>query len=331
MREAEVRPADLHERYLQLSREDIERYFADRSRWRECACPACGEDQPVPAIEKDGFKYVECSACHSLYASPRPPKDALDTYYAESPSNTFWAQEFFPRTQAARREKIIRPRVNDILEHERGRELTSGTPTVIDAGAGTGAFLEELVAAAPGVQAIAVEPGGDLADAVRKAGFDCVEKPVEECDELAGRADLVTSFELLEHVHDPLEFVASLGRLAKPGGLVLVTGLGCDGFDIQVLWERSKSITPPHHLNFLSVHGLERLFERAGLRDVAVETPGKLDVEMVGKALDDLGDGAELRFVRLLVERRGEEVAAAFQQFLKDARLSSHTWIWARA
>ena len=285
----------------------------------------------MPAIEKDGFKYAECSACHSLYASPRPPKDALDTYYAESPSNAFWAKEFFPRTQAARREKIIRPRVRQILEHERGRELTAGSSLVVDAGAGTGAFLEELVAAAPSVQAIAVEPGADLAAAVRAAGIECVEKPVEECDQLAGRADLVTSFELLEHVHDPLEFVTSLGRLARPGGVVLITGLGCDGFDIQVLWERSKSITPPHHLNFLSVRGLERLCERAGLSDVAVDTPGQLDAELVSKGLDDLGEGGELRFVRLLLERRGPEIAAAFQSFLREARLSSHTWIWARA
>jgi SAM-dependent methyltransferase len=330
MREAEVRPADLLERYLQLSREDIDRYFADRASWRECACPACGEDQPRPAIEKDGFTYVECSACRSLYASPRPPKEALDAYYVESPSSEFWAREFFPTVAPARREKIIRPRVQRILEHPRGRNLASGSPLVVDAGAGAGVFLVELLAAAPGVEAVAVEPGAELAASARGAGLRVIEQPVESCTELEGAADLVTSFEVLEHVHDPLAFVSSLARLAKPGGLVLVTGLGGDGFDVQVLWERSKSVSPPHHLNFMSVDGLERLFERAGLHDVAVETPGELDVELVRKGLDDIGDSGELRFVRLLVERRGEEVAAAFQRFLQEARLSSHTWIWAR-
>lgn len=202
---------------------------------------------------------------------------------------------------------------------------------VVDAGAGSGVFLTELLAAAPSAQVVAVEPGEDLAEQARARGLRVVEKPVELCDELGGEADVVTSFEVIEHVHDPLEFVRAVARLAKPGGLILVTGLNGDGFDVQVLWSEAKAVSPPHHLNFLSVEGLESLFRRAGLSEIEVETPGELDVEIVRKGLaEGLAPDAP-RFLHLLLERRNGEVGATFQRFLQEARLSSHTWIWATA
>jgi SAM-dependent methyltransferase len=183
----------------------------------------------------------------------------------------------------------------------------------------------------PQADAVAVEPGEDLAAQARTHGLRVVEKPVETSDELAGEADIVTSFEVIEHVHDPLAFVRAVARLAKPGGLVLVTGLNGDGFDVQVLWNDAKAVSPPHHLNFLSIEGLTSLFRRAGLGEVEIDTPGELDVEIVRKGLaEGLAPDAP-RFVRLLLERRDDEVGEQFQAFLRAARLSSHTWIWATA
>jgi 2-polyprenyl-3-methyl-5-hydroxy-6-metoxy-1,4-benzoquinol methylase len=331
MKEADIRPARVHERYLTLTQEDTKTFFADHESWAECPCPGCGSESVAPAFTKHGFRYVECTACASLFASPRPPQSALDHFYRDAPSSRYWAQEFFPAAEEARREKIIRPRVRRILEHERVRRLGSDRPVVVDVGAGAGVFLTELLEAAPGAKVVAVEPGEDLADQARSRGLQVVEEPVEQCGELTGEADIVTSFEVIEHVHDSLTFVRAVARLARPGGQVLVTGLNGDGFDVQVLWSRAKAVSPPHHLNFLSVQGLESLFRRAGLTEVEIETPGELDVEIVRKGLaEGLAPDAP-RFLRLLLERRSDEVGDRFQEFLRDAKLSSHTWIWATA
>lgn len=331
MKEADIRPARVHERYLTLTREDTETYFAGRQGWAECACPGCGGDHARPAFTKHGFRYVECAACGSLFASPRPPREALDHFYREAPSSRYWAREFFPTVEEARREQIIRPRVQRILGHERVRRLGADRPVVVDVGAGAGVFLTELQGAMPKAATVAVEPGEDLAAQARAHGLRVVEKPVETSDELEGEADIVTSFEVIEHVHDPLAFVRAVARLAKPGGLVLATGLNGDGFDVQVLWGDAKAVSPPHHLNFLSIEGLKLLFERAGLTDVEIETPGELDVEIVRKGLaEGLAPDAS-RFLHLLLERRNGDVGERFQGFLRDAKLSSHTWIWATA
>ncbi|HWX08333.1 MAG TPA: class I SAM-dependent methyltransferase [Gaiellaceae bacterium] len=329
MKEAEIRPAEVHARYLALTREDTETFFAEHEGWADCPCPGCGADDAATAFTKHGFRYVECARCRSLFVSPRPPQSALDRFYRDAPSSRFWAREFFPAVEEARREKIIRPRVRRILDHPRLQRLGLDRPRVVDVGAGSGAFLTELLGAVPEAEAVAVEPGEDLAEQARARGLRVVEKPVELCDELAAEADIVTSFEVIEHVHDPEAFVRAVARLARPDGLILVTGLNGDGLDVQVLWSESNAVSPPHHLNFLSVHGLESLFRRAGLAEVEVETPGELDVELVRKGLaEGLAPDAP-RFLRLLLERRDADVGDRFQRFLREAKLSSHTWIWA--
>jgi 2-polyprenyl-3-methyl-5-hydroxy-6-metoxy-1,4-benzoquinol methylase len=331
MKEADIRPARVHERYLTLTREDTKTYFAVHDAWAECPCPGCGGDRARSAFTKHGFPYVECTACGSLYVSPRPPQSELDRFYRDAPSSRYWAQEFFPAVEEARRERIIRPRVRRILEHERERGVRLDRPLVVDVGAGAGVFLLELLAAVPDAEAVAVEPGEDLAARARAHGLRVVEKPVESSSELAGGADIVTSFEVIEHVHDPLAFVRAVAHLAKPGGRILVTGLNGDGFDVQVLWSEAKAVSPPHHLNFLSIEGLRLLFQRAGLSDIEIETPGELDVEIVRKGLEEGLAPDAPRFLRLLLGERNGEVGERFQEFLRGAGLSSHTWIWATA
>jgi SAM-dependent methyltransferase len=135
-------------------------------------------------------------------------------------------------------------------------------------------------------------------------------------------------FEVLEHVYDPVAFVKSLIRLARPGGMVFVSTLSVDGFDLQTLWNKSVQISPPHHINFLSVARFEKLL-RAGLMDVSVITPGKLDVDIVRNALrlhPDLLHGQ--RFIQQLIGDHAK--AVAFQDFLAANSLSSHAWVSGR-
>lgn len=329
MKEQDIRPAELFGRYLELTAQDAAQFFGDRDRFEVVPCTGCGQADTRPAFVKEGFAYAECNVCRSLFVSPRPPREALDRFYGDSPSATYWAETFFPASIAARRDKIFAPRVERVIEMMNA----SGAPpdTVVDVGAGYGLFLEEYRRRAPETGLRAIEPGQKLADVCREKGFLTLQQPVEDAAEWHGTADLAVCFEVLEHVFSPVEFVEAMASLLKPGGQLLVSSLCVDGFDIQVLWEKSRSVSPPHHLNFPSVDGFRRLFERAGLVDVRVLTPGRLDVDIVRNAsATDPAVAAQHRFLQLLLERRSPEVHEAFQQFLAASGLSSHAWVLAR-
>jgi len=326
MKEHDIRPEHLLRRYLELSAQDAQQYFATGVR-TSIACVACGSRASTPQFEKNGFGYAACMDCGTLYQNPRPALAAFEAFYRDSASARFWAQEFFPAVAEARRERIFRPRVERLAALCAQHGVNVGT--LIDVGAGYGIFLDEWRRRFPLTRAIAIEPSAPLARECRAKGLEVVEALAESAAGCAALGDAVACFEVLEHAHDPLRFVQVLAQFVRPGGCLLVSTLGVDGFDIQILWERSNSIFPPDHINFLSVAGFERLFARAGLEDIEVLTPGVLDVDIVRNALREQPQLlAGNRFLERLI--REEPLAAAFQQFLAHNRLSSHVWVLAR-
>jgi SAM-dependent methyltransferase len=309
-----------------LSAEDAELCFGDDPRLA-VSCVGCGGHTTTPAFDKSGFAYVVCDACATLFQSPRPSIAAFEAFYRESKSSRYWADVFYPAVAEVRREAMFVPRVERLagLCADRGIQVDR----LIDVGAGYGIFLEEWRRRFPQTHAVAIEPSSSLAAACRQKGFEVVEDIVENVEGHTGSADLVVCFEVLEHVYDPAAFVRSLARLARPGGYVFVSTLGIDGFDMQVLWEKAAQISPPHHINFLSVSGFHRLFERAGLMETSVTTPGVLDVDIVRNAAKK--DPSILEGQRFLQHvLADEERSAAFQQFLSRSCLSSPVWAMGR-
>ena len=326
MQESDIRPADLLCGYLKLCREDAITYF-EKSVREDIPCPACESSQVIYAFEKWGFGYVVCDECGSLYQSPRPSRESFARFYQESPSARYWAETFFPAIAEARRLSLFRPKVKEIAGLCRDDHFVPNT--VVDIGAGWGLLLEEWRRSFPKTNLVAIEPNPDLAEICRSKDFKVAECFAEEAVELCGQADLAIALEVIEHVQEPLSFCCSLKKLLRDGGKILLTGLTVDGFDIQVLWDQSKAVSPPHHINFLSIAGYKRLLDRAGFSNVRIFTPGKLDVDIVKNAwVENPELFAGHRFFRHLMTR-DEDVLQAFQQFLSEHRLSSHCWIWA--
>jgi SAM-dependent methyltransferase len=323
MKESDIRPADVFSEYLRLSALDAESYFSSGDR-QPVSCVACGSASSRPAFRKNGFDYVECQVCRTLYLSPRPRLSEFEKFYNDSPSSEFWAKKFFPALMGIRRELIFVPRAQRIHGICKERGIRAGT--VVDVGAGHGIFLEEWRNLEPQSRVCAIEPGRELANVCRGKGIEVLEVLAEQAQEWEGRADLLICFEVIEHAHDPLAFVRSLCKLVKPGGAAIVSGLGVDGYDIQVLWEHSKSVSPPHHINFMSVQGYETLFRRAGFSQVEVTTPGKLDVDIVRNTLTQDPALLEGRHFEKTLLSRGPEALSEFQAFLAKHRMSSHVW-----
>lgn len=325
MRENDIRPDGLIDRYFELAREDATRFFPATGR-SPIPCPGCGHEDSRPAFDKDGFAFRRCCACGSLFVSPRPDVGCFDRFYREGAAAAYWEDVFFPAVSTARKRLLFAPKARKVARL--CRQAGIAPETIADVGAGLGHFLLELRRVFPGVRAIAVEPHPGMAGLCREQGLEAMETTAEKVD-AGGVADLVTTMEVIEHVPDPLAFVRGVARLARPGGRVLMTGLCADGFDIVTLGARSRPISPPVHINFFSVRGITALCQRAGLEVLDVFTPGKLDVDIVRKALrDDPALLTDQPFLEQLFAGP-ESAQAAFQRFLARNRLSSHCWVWA--
>ncbi len=106
MKENDIRPKALLNRYFELSKKDVERFFGDEKRF-SIPCVACGSMDATFEFEKYGFAYSSCKFCRTLFQNPRSCPDAFEGFYRDSNSSNFWAEVFFPQVAEIRREKIF--------------------------------------------------------------------------------------------------------------------------------------------------------------------------------------------------------------------------------
>ena len=277
MKEKDIRKRDTLNNYLEMVEQDIKKLFIF-STFVKTPCPACANsDRITEGLKKKGFTYVLCQRCATLFVNPRPTVKELKDFYADSPSALFWIDKFFGPVAEMRREKMFRPRaeyVNTMFP-----EKANGF--IVDVGSGFGIFLEELSSLWPTTRFMAVEPSPRQAEICRGKGLDVQCCTIEELEGFDGQVDLLTAFELIEHLFSPEDFLRRVRELLKPTGHLLMTTLNGQGFDIQLLWERSKSINPPHHLNFFNPQSVVLLLKHCGFEIVEVSTPGELDWDIV--------------------------------------------------
>ena len=294
------------------------------------ACPGCGNEMGIFKFRKYGFDYEECPVCGTLYNNPRPVLQSFNDYYCDSPSVRFWATNFYKETEQSRRELLIKPKARlclDILQ--KYSSDSQSNPAIVDIGAGYGVFCEELKKILPeSYEVIGIEPAKALISVCRDKHIHVIPKFFENvtADDFCNHNVIcAVSFELLEHLHSPEIFIQKCSQLIAKNGLLILTTLTWDGFDLKVLQDKSDSIHPPHHINFFTKKSIKMLLERYGFSICEITTPGKLDVDIVSKKSDEIND----LFVSELVSS-DNEVKELFQKFLQDAKLSSHMMVVAK-
>jgi SAM-dependent methyltransferase len=221
--------------------------------------------------EIGGYTLVRCS-CGLLFQDPQPTDEVLArAYYSDDAFADALLGPLRATTVASARHKL---------------ELLQSTGTlpppgshVLDVGASSGAWLE--VAATAGLEGIGVELGAATAAAARARGLDVRTGTLADArTELAeGRFDLVTFWDVLEHLRDPRHELALAKGLLAPGGLLAATFPSCAGLYPRLtyrllakrtgIWEYPEL---PVHLYDLSPTTARRLLADAGFDVLAVRT-----------------------------------------------------------
>lgn len=320
LNEVDVHPPGSYARLVELSTAAA----ATLSRDDEVSCPGCQSDNRRAAFEKQGFHYVACRSCASIYVSPRPSAEAVRWYLHESPAAEFRLQEYrHPLSRRDHEEALNRADWVQEMLRAYGRAAEG---SVVDVHTRSPEYLKALSdqRLAP---VLAVDPLTPLPEPLLEVGIG-QRQSLEELP--AGSCRMVTAFAALEHAADVGRMIAASHRALTPGGLLALTSRSASGLDIQVLWQDCPTIFPADHLNLLSVEGARGLLQRAGFEILEISTPGQLDVELVERVLNERPDLEAPRFLRYLLTHRDEHTKTGLQQFLQQHLLSSHLRVIAR-
>jgi 2-polyprenyl-3-methyl-5-hydroxy-6-metoxy-1,4-benzoquinol methylase len=328
MKEEEIRPKNLRDEFLRLSKEDITHFFGKGKKRVAVNCPACCKTTNlVFQFEKFGFSYVECAVCQSLFVNPRPEEKDIQAFYAFSNAAKYWSTHLFKETENARRLHIFAPKAKMVVDWIADVSSKESNMTMLDVGMGYGIFSEEIRKLNYFESIVGIEPSPSLSKVLKEKKFEVVETSIEDAPTPKKKFSVAVSFEVIEHVFSPEIFVKAISRQLKDGGYLVITTLNINGFELLNLWDQSESIYPPHHINFFNLESLSRLLSHCGFQVLKRNTPGELDVDIVANHIDKMANN---RFVEFLTKKTSKNVKVNFQTFLQKNNLSSHMWILAR-
>lgn len=203
-------------------------------------CPICQSKETDFFAKKSSYIFYRCISCKCLFMKALPSLSELDEYY----KNNFQYQD------GALNEKIIRIQSKRIL-----KQLLNSFPTaktICDVGSGYGFFLDE--AKKKNYEVFGIEPAKPLAKN-SKQEFNL---PIfagtltEYLKSQKKKYDIVTCIHVIEHVRNPKQFIDSLLRLVKPGGLLYLETPNSDSHLLYVEKDNYTFLIPPDHLWLLS-------------------------------------------------------------------------------
>jgi 2-polyprenyl-3-methyl-5-hydroxy-6-metoxy-1,4-benzoquinol methylase len=328
MKEENIRPDVLMQENSLLFEEDVAQLLLHKNKFVNVPCPACESENYNFLFTKSGFDFVCCSRCETVFINPRPDLVLLEEFYSTSKSAKHWNDKIFPASENSRRTQIFSPRAERVVQLclKYGEDKNK---VLVDVGAGYGTFCQEIQKHNVFEKIIAVEPSTELAATCRYKGLHVIEQMIEKVK--IEHVDVLTNFELIEHLFCPKDFIHSCSKMLSPGGLLILTTPNIKGFDLLVLGKLSENIRGPNHLNYFHPDSLSVLLKICGFETIEILTPGMLDAELVRKKiLDGKLDTSHCPFFTQILINQWETVGESFQHFLVSNKLSSHLWIVAR-
>lgn len=328
-RELEIWPSKSFDRYLEISEKEVKRLLIDKDNLVDVLCPACDSDRKRKGFKKFSLEYVECIDCKTLYVSPRPTQENINNYFVESAAIGFWHSHVVKESLKGRIGHLFRPRAMWVANLT--QEFFESPRIFVDANSMYNEFLEEIDKLNLFKNKIILDPMIDIEESLNeKKGFKVINKSIMSVDSNEVNANVVTAFAVIDRVFNPEKFLRTVKSLLIDGGLLFFTTSTISGFDLQVLWENSKTIFPPDHINLLSIEGIVKLSERCGFEIIELSTPGQLDIELVKNAMQN-NDKLKLpRFISYFLKNRDKNAHRSFQEFLQQFKLSSHVRVAVR-
>ncbi len=232
-------------------------------------CPFCW---PNPAtsvrFEKGGYSIRQCHGCELLFVHPQPTRQELmEIYDADyfKRGSKYEADDTGRYMGANRRNDL--DKLSILARHVNVGRL-------LDVGCARGGFLQVAREGGFEVTGVAVSEAG-VTHACQALGLDVVNCDLPAENLPADHFDVVTAWDVLEHLDDPHATLAEVNRVLCSGGCFVATTGDAGSLWAPMLGRYWQLLTPPQHLFFYHEGNIRKAFEAHGLRVKEVLRPGK--------------------------------------------------------
>jgi len=247
--------------------------FLSGDKLETVVCNFCSEPRFRPLFKINGFQIAECVRCRLVYTNPRLGIEALKEVYDHSyfrSDNSLVHGYVDYAGEAPLILRTFRRRWRHLLRFhgkEKGR--------LLDLGCAFGYLLK--VAQLDGWEVAGLDAS---LHAVNHAQTT-LRLPVQHSDlsEIPfpdDSFDIITMWDVIEHLPDPMKVLKACRAKLKPGGLFSLITPDCSSFSARLFGSKWVEYQKPHeHLYFFSRKRLSQVLESMGFRMESAGTAAK--------------------------------------------------------
>lgn len=205
-------------------------------------------------------KLVRCGNCSFVFIESVPTEKELTEYYETNYNYDSEERYYSPLTKKSYHKKLD--------EFESYRQNNN----ILDIGCGRGWFLREAKKREWNVYG--TEYSENAIAKRRKEGLDVKQGKLSPYMFEEGFFDVVTSFEVMEHINNPREEMFAIHHLLRPGGLFYFTTPNFNSILRYYLKDELDIINYPEHLSYYTKKSFEYLASETGFKPVKFMTTG---------------------------------------------------------
>ena len=194
------------------------------------------------------FNLVQCEHCGFVYLNPRPNAKELERHY---PAAGYCLPELPAQIPPA-----FRWRLRELEARQRGGRL-------LDVGCGNGLLLAFALHRGWDGYGIDVSPGG-VEEVKKRLGDRVALATLVEAGYPSDYFDVVSLFEVLEHLPDPIDQLREIHRILKPGGSVCLSVPNFASLECWVFGKWWAGLDAPRHFQQFTPESLRFCLEVAG-------------------------------------------------------------------
>ena len=244
---------------------------------RAYACDSCGSTAvPAPFVDvagqdNRGYRLVRCQRCELVSVWPPPSPEFLNDFYSEN---------YEGRIKSNIIDWNVDPIASNLPAIEDGYKKldailkyagTGAWPRLLDVGSGHGFFL--YAARQRGFDASGIDIDRDaIRFATRRLEVPTLEHSLSELSSVPNTFDMLTAWQVLEHVRDPGEMARQAFTKLAPGGLFCGSVPNLGGIGARIQGRKWYMLIPPEHLNYFTETSMRHWLRHAGFEPLFVGT-----------------------------------------------------------
>lgn len=226
-------------------------------------CLICGSENYRALPEKFGYKYHQCRSCGHVQLQFTMTNDAVYSEYETRTSHHASEHKIAWDYSETKREYFYDPLIDRL-------ERLTDSRSLLDLGCSNGAFLQAI--RLRGWDGEGMELEHSSAQYARSMGFKVYETVLEESGIPDASYDVVTLWQVVEHLPEPGLLLKEIHRVLKPGGICAISTPNIASIAFRMLDYRWDAVSPPEHIHLFTPRGLNKIVEQAGFASTAAYT-----------------------------------------------------------